>query len=43
MSLVRRTCSVGLTDSRHQSHALLAYEGNMVVNAKIRSFAYFAT
>ena len=38
MSLVdtfRRTCSVGPTDSRHLSHAPLAYEGNMVVNAKI--------
>jgi len=33
MSLVRRTCSVGPTDSRRPSHAPLAYDGNMVAYA----------
>jgi len=36
----RRTCSVGPTDSRHQSHALLAYDGNTVAYAELRLFAY---
>ena len=36
----RRTCSVGPTDSRRPSHALLAYEGNMVADAKLLIFAY---
>jgi hypothetical protein len=36
----RRTCSVGPTDSRRPSHALLAYDGNMIAYAKLRSFAY---
>jgi len=31
----RRTCSVCLTDSRRPSHALLAYDGNMVAYAKL--------
>jgi hypothetical protein len=39
----RRTCSVGPTDSRRPSHrpshALLAYDGNMVAYAKLRIFA----
>ena len=39
MSLARRTCSVGPTDSRRPSHALLAYDGNMVAYAKLRIFA----
>jgi hypothetical protein len=34
------TCLVGPTDSRYPSHALLAYDGNMVAYAKLRSFAY---
>jgi hypothetical protein len=34
---------LGPTDSRHQSHALVAHEGKMVVDAKLRSFAYLAT
>src|SRR6516164_1553341 len=33
------TCSVGPTDSRRPSHALLAYDGNMVAYAKLRIFA----
>jgi len=35
----RRTCSVAPTVSRRPSHALLAYDGNMVAYAKLRSFA----
>jgi hypothetical protein len=35
----RRICSVGPTDSRRPSHALPAYDGNMVAYAKLRSFA----
>ena len=31
----RRTCSVGPTDSRHPSHALVAYDGNMVADPKL--------
>jgi len=30
-----RTCSVGPSDSRHPSHAPFAYDGNLVVYAKL--------
>jgi len=35
----RRTCSVCLTDSRRPSHAPLAYDGNLVVYAKLLIYA----
>jgi hypothetical protein len=35
----RRTCSVGPTDPRCPSHAPLAYDGNLVVYAKLLIFA----
>jgi len=31
----RRTCSVGPTGSRRPSHAPFAYDGNLVVYAKL--------
>src|SRR5262249_36946291 len=37
---LRRTCSVGPTDSRRLSHAPLAYDGNLVVYAKLSICAW---